>query len=213
MGILKSGILGPMTNKTGPTTGRMYRGMNVVTAAYRKSNKPPTSLQIDVQAKFGLLNNFLSNIENLVKIGFKQFAKRKDPLNVAYSYNFEHAFLSEDTGFRLNYPELVYSRGYILPAESPALQALPAQIEFSWLPQRQSTYCQYTDRATFLVYNPTNGRAVMKALVTDRYAQGYVVDLPQDYLGDTVHCYLSFASADGKLQGDSRYVGAVVCIG
>lgn len=212
MGILKSGIFGPMTNKTGPATGRMYRGTNVITSAYRKSNKPPTSSQIDNQAKFGTLNSFLSNIENLIRIGFKQFAKRKDPLNVAYSYNYDHAFLSTDTEFDLNYPELVYSRGYILPPESPAVFALPAQIEFNWLPQCQSKYCQFADLATFMVYNPTKEHAFKKIGVTDRYEQGYLLDLPKHYLGDSVHCYMSFASKDGKMQGNSMYIGEVLCI-
>jgi hypothetical protein len=212
MGILKSGILGPMTNKTGPVSGRMYRGVNVLSAAHRKSNKPTTALQIDAQAKFGLLNSFLSDIENLVRIGFKQFAKGKDPLNVAYSYNYGYAFLSTATALELNYPELVYSRGYILPPESPAILALPAQIEFNWLPQRQSNHCQFTDLATVMVYNPTKKHAFKKIGITDRYEQGYLMDLPLDYAGDIVHCYMSFASKDGKMQGNSMYLGQVLCV-
>jgi len=213
MGILKSGILGPMTNKTGPVTGRMYRGTNVITSAYRKGNKPPTALQTDNQAKFGMLNSFLSHIENLISIGFKQFAKGKDPLNVAYSYNYDHAFLSEAEGFTLNYPKLVYSRGYILPPECPTILALPTQLEFNWLPQRQSKYCQFTDLATFMVYNPTKAHAFKKIGITDRYEQGYLLDLPKNYIGDTVHCYMSLASKDGKLQGNSMYIGQVLCVG
>jgi hypothetical protein len=35
------------------------------------------------------------------------------------------------------------------------------------------------------------------------------MEIPADHLGDTVHCYISFASANGKLQGDSLYVGEI----
>ena len=73
---------------------------------------------------------------------------------MASSYNYGYAFLSDGEKLRLNYPALVCSRGYVVPAESPGLLALPAQIEFNWLPQRQPAYCQHTDLATFLVYNP-----------------------------------------------------------
>lgn len=212
MGILKSGIIGPIRNKTGPTVSRMHRSTNVVTAAYRISNKPPTASQLEVQGKFGLLSGFLSNIDDLIKIGFKQFSKGKDPVNVASAYNYAHAFLVEETSFTLNYPQLVYSRGYILPAESPVILSLPGQIEFNWLPQRQSMYCQYTDLATFLIYNPAKTYAIKETMVTDRYAQGYMLDLPKEFAGDTVHCYMSFASKDGKLQGNSIYVGQLVCI-
>ncbi|SDL34443.1 hypothetical protein SAMN04487898_117125 [Pedobacter sp. ok626] len=212
MGILKSGIIGPVRNKTGPLVGRMHRSTNVVTAAYRASTKPPTTSQLGAQDKFSLLSSFLSNIDDLIKIGFKQFSKGKDPMNVASAYNYDHAFLATETGFTLNYPQLVYSRGYILPAESPAILPLPKQIEFNWLPQRQSMYCQYTDMATFLVYNPEKGYAISKPLATDRYAQGYLLDLPKEFAGDTVHCYMSFASKDGKLQGNSTYLGQLTCV-
>ncbi|WEK18972.1 MAG: DUF6266 family protein [Candidatus Pedobacter colombiensis] len=212
MGILKSGINGPVRNKTGSSVARMHRNINVVTGAYRKSNKPPTALQLEAQAKFSLLSSFLGSIDDLVKTGFKQYSKGKDPINVASSYNFNHAFLVDGTDFTLNYPELVYSRGYIVPAESPGVLTLPAQIGFNWLPQRQSTYCRYTDLATFLIYNPAKKMAFRRALVTDRYAQGHLLDVPPNFAGDTVHCYMSFASKDGKLQGNSIYVGELICV-
>ncbi len=212
MGILKSGILGPVRIKVGPSVNRVHKNINVVTAAYRKSNKAPTALQLDVQAKLGLLSGFFSQIDDLIRIGFKQYAKGKDPVNVACSYNYDHAFLTDGAVLMLNYPKLVYSRGYIVPAESPGLLALPAQIEFNWLPQRQSAYCQHTDLATFLIYHPERQMAVRKVAITDRYAQGYVLDISPAFAGDTVHCYMSFASKDGKLQGNSVYVGALTCI-
>jgi hypothetical protein len=212
MGILKAGILGPIVNKTGPTTSRMHRGINVATAAYRTKKRPATALQSDSRKKFGLLNGFLRRVEQLISVGFKHFAKGKDPINVAFSYNFEHAFVIGNTGIQLNYPALMYSRGYILAPESPTVLALPAQIEFNWLPQPQSAYCQFTDLATFMVYNPKKKQAFKKVLATDRYAQGYLLDLPQDFIGHKVHCYMSFASKDGKLQGNSIYIGEVTCI-
>lgn len=212
MGILKSGILGPMQNKTGDTVGRMHRDINVITAAYNKSEKPATAAQLQVREKLGMLSNFMSYIDHLIKPGFKQYSKGKDPVNVACSFNYRHAFVSDENGLRLNYPKLMYSRGYILGPESPGLLALPNQIEFNWLPQRQSRYCQHTDMATVLVYNPVKNEFISPAGVTDRYAQGYRLDTPASFSGDTVHCYISFASKDGKQQGNSVYLGELVCI-
>lgn len=212
MGILRSGILGPIVNKTGSTVGRMHRNINVITSLYRENDKPATSAQLKVQQKLGLLSSFLSAIDYLIKPGFKQYSKGKDPLNVAYSYNYDHAFVEDQAGLRLNYPKILYSRGYIVGPESPGLSVLPNQIVFNWLPQRQSRYCQYTDIATVVVYNPDKQTFITAASVADRYAQGYVLDLLTDFVGDTIHCYISFASEDGKLQGNSIYVGELICI-
>ena len=212
MGILKSGILGPMQNKTGSAIGRMHRNINVITGPYRKTNKPATAAQLDVQAKLGMLSSFLNAIDDLIKPGFKQYAKGEDPVNVASSFNYQHAFIKDEAGLRLNYAKLVYSRGYILGPESSGLLALPNKIEFNWLPQRQSKYCQYTDMATVMVYNPVKERFIKLKGVAERYAQGCLFDIPPHFAGDTVHCYISFASKDGKLQGNSTYLGELLCI-
>lgn len=211
MGILKGGILGPMVNKVGNASGRMHRDTNVISTLPRPSNEPPSAAQKEKREKLGLLSSFLSAIDHLIKTGFKHFSKGKDPINVALSYNYDHAFISDESGLRLNYPKIMYSRGYILEPESPGLMALSDQIEFNWLPQRQSKYCQFTDVATFMIYNPAKENFTKRIAITDRYAQGYLFDV-KGWTGDTVHCYMSFASKDGKLQGNSMYVGEVVCI-
>ena len=212
MGILKSGILGPVINKTGPTSGRMHRGQNVISGARKKSKgkKNITSLQLETRVKFALLIDFLSFTKDLTENGFKHFARSKDPANVAYSYNFPHAFLGDKSDFSLNYPELVYSRGYILPPESPAVQIIERSIEFTWLPQRQSIYCQLTDIATFLVYDPIAKRALKNIAVTNRDSQHYRINLPTVCQGHPLHCYMSFQSKDGKLQGNSMYIAEII---
>lgn len=212
MGILKSGILGPIRNKTGNTVARMHRNINVITATYRLSNKPATPAQLEIQEKLGMLSSFLNYIGDLIQRGFKQYSKGKDPINVAYSYNYDHAFVRDETGVKLNYPKLVYSRGYITGPESPTLLALPNQIEFNWLPQRQSKYCQYVDMATVMIYNPVKDEFIYQAGITDRYAQGCLLNIPPTFAGDKVHCYMSFASIDGKLQGNSAYLGELLCV-
>lgn len=212
MGILKSGILGPVYNKTGNTVSRMHKNVNVVTVKYKINNKPATSAQLEVQEKLGMLSSFLSKIDELIALGFKHYAKGKDPLNVAYAYNYADAFLKDEAGLKLNYPKIIYSRGYIVPPESPTVLALPGQIEFNWLPQRQSKYCLHTDLATVLVYNPKKEEFITLVGVTDRYAQGYLLDIPTTYSGNTVHCYMSFTSKEDQLQGNSMYLGELVCV-
>lgn len=211
MGILDSGPFGPFRKKTGAIIGRGHMGQNVITALHHQSTKRPTAKQIESQLKLALLNSFLSKIDVLVDIGFKKQVKHNSPVNAAFSHNYKHAFIKNGEELRLNYPQLVYSIGHIDEPESPVVLALPAQIEFNWLPQNQLAYCQFTDLASFLVYNPAKEMAVTKVGLANRYAQGYLFDLPKGYLGDTVHCYMSFASKDGKLQGNSVYVGAVTC--
>lgn len=148
----------------------------------------------------------MAKIDKLVNTGFKAFVKNNTPVNAAYKYNSDHPF-KQGEHFLLNYPKLVYSRGHVVTPDGIQISSAEGKITFTWLPQKQSTYCQFTDLASFLVYNPEKERAVISQGKVNRYAQNFAMEIPADHLGDTVHYYISFASANGKLQGDSLYVG------
>nr|WP_068888061.1 DUF6266 family protein [Pedobacter panaciterrae] len=216
MGILRSGIFGGFRKKAGPLVGRRGRGKNIITGLHHLSDKVPTKLQQDAKDRFSLLTSFLSTISELVNIGFKHYAKNRRPVNVAHSYNYSNAFVMVDDHYLLNYPKIVYSRGHIETPDSAqvflgnsSLVSEAGSVKFSWLPQGQSVYCQYTDLASFLVYNPEKSKAIIELNVIDRYSLEYSVMLPADFEGDVLHCYMNFASANGKVVGDSVYVGAV----
>jgi len=208
MGILQSGPLGPFRKKTGPLIGRKHRGLNVITSLHHTSKKKPTVKQTEAQYKFGLLNNFLKIIKTVVNPGFAFYAKGQSAVNAAFSYNFDHAFaLDEATGeYQINYPKMVYSRGRVVTPEAPEVSASAGQLRFSWQAQNQSAYCQYTDMASFLVYNPARKKRISFTRAVSRYALGFTLEMPSEYTGEVVHCYMSFSSADGKLQGNSVYV-------
>jgi hypothetical protein len=210
MGILRSGILGPVRNKTGSVVGRMRNNVNVVTGLHKISNKPPTKSQLEAHQKLGLLNGFMQEIDVLVNTGFKYYIKNNSAVNVAVSYNYDHAFLIKGEDIVLNYPQLVYSRGHIVTPESPEVASDAGNITYRWLPQNQSAYCQFTDMASFLVYNAAKKTCVILQNATNRYAQGHTIEMPEGFVGDTLHCYMNFNSADGKKAGGSMYIGAVV---
>ncbi len=209
MGILRSGLLGPFQKKIGSVIGRRHRKQNVITALHTTSHKPFSAAQQDSQFKLGLLNGFLSDIDQLVNMGFKALTKNNSPVNEAFSYNYNHAFVKNGDAFLIDYPKIVYSRGHIVIPEHPQVIFTAGQITFSWLLQKQSAYCQFTDRASFLVYNFSKKRYIIQLNVTSRSAQRHSIEIPPANMGDTFHCYMSFASADGKKNGDSVYVGVI----
>ncbi len=209
MGIAKSGILGPFSKKVGPAIGRIRGNQNVITALYQTRSSTATAQQTVLQKKFGLLNSFLGYIDELVNIGFGQFAKRKSPVNAAYVFNWKHAFVNEGDSLQINYPKIVYSRGHVVTPESVQAANDSEGIAFRWLPQPQSAYCQFSDLASFLVYNHSKQHRILLINKVNRYALEFTVEIPSAYAGDTVHCYMNFTSANGRHTGDSIYVGQV----
>src|SRR5215217_437588 len=165
MGILNTGIFGGFRKKTGPLIGRRSRNQNVITGLHHKSNKPTTEKQLVAQHKFALLNSFLSGITELLNLGFKKHTKNNSTANAAYTYNYPHAFLPQEESWVLNYPALVYSRGHVAGTQGVEITLVQNpdmrhEVVFKWALQAQSEYCQFTDRASFLVYSPTKQRAV-----------------------------------------------------
>lgn len=210
MGIQQSGIIGPFRNKVGPAVGRLHMGQYLLLPLPHPSNKPATARQLEAQVLLGLLNGFLNKIDKLVNPGFKAFTKHNSPVNAAYKYNHKHAFVKDGETWQLNYPKIVYSRGHILAPEGVQVVSAEGKVTFSWPRQNQSAYCQYTDIGSFLVYNPVKKMAIILPAAVNRNVQSFEVQMPVNFPGDVVHCYLSFASANGKMQGDSLYVGEVV---
>ncbi|WEK21421.1 MAG: DUF6266 family protein [Candidatus Pedobacter colombiensis] len=209
MGILKSGILGGFRKKLGPAIGRRHMGQNLISALPHKSTKPATSKQLETQVKLGLLNGFLSTIDKLVNIGFNQYVKHNTEVNAAFSYNYKHAFVKDGEAWLINYPKIIYSRGHIVAPEMPQLVMEGEKITFRWLPQNQSAYCQFTDLASFLVYCPSEGSAIILLNAVNRYAKSYTIEIPAHYFNQTLHCYMNFNSGNGKIVGDSVYVGVL----
>lgn len=209
MGILDSGISGGFRKKIGPNIGRRHMGQDLVLPLYHPTTKKPTQAQLSECARFGLLNSFLRDIAGLVEPGFKKQPKKKrSPKNAAFSYNYGHAFLPDGEGWALNYPALLYSRGEICTPDGLTISRNGDLVSFNWPPQPQSSYCQFSDLASFLAYCPEKRLVLAERNASRRDALVYELELPEGFSG-VLHCYMSFASADGKLVGDSVYAGQV----
>ncbi len=210
MGILSTGILGSFRNKTGAVIGRRHRGQDIMTSLYRVNGTPKegTAKQKESRFKFSTLNIFLNNISELVNAGFKKLAKGGNPVNTAYSYNYGHAFIVNEVEIKLNLPQLVYSKGNVEGPESLQMVSQDGHITMNWLEQPQSLFCQGSDTANFLIYNETTGDSAYFLNYCDRSGLKASLDVSPD-IDQEVHCYMSFASADGKMQGNSIYLGLI----
>lgn len=214
MGIIKSGILGPMINKTGSVIGKIHKGQNVITGISKKlkRRKKKTESQITSRVRFGKLNSFLSDIKSLVTVGFKKMVKHNTAANAAYSYNFDHAFITVNGRLELNYPKLVYSIGDVEGPESPVLVTENGFLNISWFNMPQSINCQYSDLATVLVYEPIEPDNVFFTETCKRSDLNVILDVSH-FIGKSLHCYICFASADGKHEGSSVYLGLIEVAG
>jgi len=215
MGIQDNGAFGGFRGKTGPLVGRRVKGRNVISALPHPSNHPKQAAQLTQNLKHRLLTALLSELLVLVRVGFKDFAKRGTSSNAAYSYNYGRIFKVVEGQVSLDFPKLVFSRGSVATPNCASAARVDdtdgnTSIAFSWLAERESQFNRVTDLATFLVFNEDNwsGPVVVQDAVS-RSALGYVVGIPGLSGAERLHCFMSFKSADGKLVGDSVYAAEV----
>lgn len=213
MGFLSGGPYYHLTGRTGNNVGRVVRGKNVFSMRPAKSSTPPTVLQLNQQNKWRLVVQWLRRLGGILNVGFASYDSEMSPRNAALSYNLANAVTGVAPNYAIDYGKVVFSRGVLDLPESIAVSAAAgAKLDFSWAAPIGDSNALGTDKATFLVYNPIRDKFVTLKGVILRSALTYSMQLPPDFTGNAVECWLSFGSEDAKLISDSFYVGQVSVI-
>ena len=208
MAILKHGILGPVSNKVGTVIGRNFRGLNVITQLYNTSQKPATVGQKLENNRLTMLSSFLSDAQWVIVPGFTKTAKAgQSALNAAYSYNYPNAFIEENDALSINFPKIVFSRGPVEQPNCATVKMEGNQIIFNWLAQAENKYNRHDDHTSFLIHSANWPHMIILQHTVTRSSLRFEFELPETRLGDTLHCFMLFSNRNGKLIGNSEYIG------
>lgn len=210
MGIIRNGILGGFRKKVGSISGAFWRDLNVIKSLPRKSNKPPTQMQLDQRVKFGLVTAFLSTMSEFIEEGYGTDGGSTSAMNDAVAYHLKNAVTGLGPNFTLDYTKLRFSKGKLsVPSVYTVDTAAPASVDFNWtLDGADNKYKDATDVINVLAYNPTKNQFVSLRAAAPRSALNYSLPLPLDFVGDSVHCFFSFTSTKKKKQHSrSVYIG------
>jgi len=213
MGIIRKGILGGFSKKTGPLVGAIYRKQNVIKMVPVKSAKAPTQPQLEQRLKFGMVSSFLCQISELVNTGFASGKGNPGPMQKAIAFNLANAIDSSSPDSNLDLKRIRFSNGKLALPDHTAIEALPGcKVEFSWLDEgAEDEYRAPGDSCSWLVYNPLKGNFIYQINGSTRMEKFYVLQLPEDHAGDRVYCYLRFNSVKNKrLVSKSMFVGTAL---
>lgn len=213
MGIQPKGAFGGFRNKTGPLVGHLVNGQNVITSVPNKSSKPPTLKQLDQRMRFGLVTSYLSWMSALIEPGFQGQEEKQSPMNRAVQYNLRYAVTGISPNFSIDHAKMVYSLGKCPLPAAPIVEALVgAKANFSWGASFLNKYGKITDLVNVVVYHPEKNLFVILEGAADRSELNFSLQLPADFIGDTVYCYLNFVSLSGKLASNSKYLGQMLVV-
>ncbi|WP_285054546.1 DUF6266 family protein [Pedobacter ginsengisoli] len=211
MGKLTGGIDYDMIGRTGNHVGRRVKGVNIISMRPAKSNRPPTQLQLNQRIQFGLITSWLSWISSFIKIGFQNYDADKSPMNAAVGYNLEKAITGVAPNYTIDYEKAAFSRGVLAKAMNLVMATTEdAQLDFTWEVSTNSMPGAATDKAVFIVYNPSKQEFVMSGTGPVRSTLSYDMALPSNFSGDNVQVWMVFVSADGKKVSDTQFIAATV---
>jgi len=212
MGLIEEGMFGAFRKRTGKLVGARWRNLDVIRTLPRKSNKPPTQAQLDQQLRFALITSFFSRISNLIDAYFGKGNSTPTQMNLAVSYHLKEAITGVSPSFTLDYSKVRFSIGTLESSGTLAAASVTAaKIDFTWQDDGEDNKLKdATDMVNVLIYNPTKDKFVVRMKAAPRSALTYSLQLPPNFSGDSVHCFISFTSVLKKqLHSRSEYLGLV----
>ena len=213
MGKLTGGIDYDMIGKTGNHVGRRVKGENIISMKPAKSNRPPSPLQYDQRLRFGLITSWVRSLLSVLEIGYKEYTSEMSAYNMAVSENMKYAVTGVSPNFMIDYAEARFSKGVLRKlSDAEVANGVGAVIDFTWTSVIGQSYSKATDQVGVVVYNPVKDEFVALMNAAVRSAEEYELQLPLDWTGDPVHCWVLVVSADGKLVSDTLYVGQLTVI-
>lgn len=210
MARISKGILGGFVGRVGTVIGSERNGQYIISSIPKKSTKTPTDAQMSQREKFGVAVGFLQPINQLLKLGYKSSDPRLSSFNVAMSYFIQNSITGAMDNYMVDYPNVLISRGALSPAFNAVGTSIdPATLKINWSVLAVSGLSYPNDQTICLVYSPSKSMAIISNVNALRSTGELSVVLPDDFSGDTVHCWIGFLSSDKKERSTSSYAGEV----
>ncbi len=216
MGKLLKGANGPFSGKVGTVVGYMWGDLAVIRARPKTRKKSFSDKELNQQARFALMNQFLIPAKNLLNISFAHLAYRMNGFNKAFSYNVKAAIAGQSPDLSIDYPRVLLSRGDLTNVEAMAVTSpSPTTLQFTWRDNSGTGKALKTDQLFVAVFIPGKNYWFYKLNVAMRQTGNYSLDitsLTEDisvFYGKPLHSYVGFIAGDGKDASDSMYTGLV----
>lgn len=213
----RGSILGDLSGKIGTVVVYRYRNLDLGRSTPRKVMET-SAAQADQRCLFGGVSEFFSLVNLNVSVFERGYQLRLKEhftaYNAAISYHVKHAVVGEYPNYQIDISKLRFSRsirstenGYRL--NFTASEGRKAEISWELNPYREKT-TQLDDKAVIVFYyTKANERIEVISADVRRSALQYNQLFSDRLVGEDLHCWVFFTSANGKLVSETEYLGAI----
>lgn len=214
MGTFSKGILGRFKGLVGTVVGSKWKGRTVMRSRQEPRTKGSFSQkQLEQQAKFSLMINFLQQLKPLLNQTFDRSPKSMTGFNKALSYNIVQAIAGNFPAFTIDYARVQLSQGSLPGVVSPTCSSTVAgKLVFTWPDNSNGSELNASELASDLVYLAIYSQEINQWVyglgAAQRDAETATLQV-KGFTGRPVHTYLGFISFDGSKVSNSFYTGIV----
>jgi hypothetical protein len=212
MGTIEGGVLGGFNGKVGAVIGSHWKGKAVMRGKSTAKKGKSSALQLEQQAKFTLMVNFLQAIVDFLNISYKKAAIQMSGFNKALSANIQFAVTGTYPDFTIDYPKVQLSKGGLPNVAAPtAASTVAGKLAFTWTDNSNIRQALSSDMAYVAAYNEELKHWIINDAAAARNAGTFVLDVT-GYSGKPLQTYIGLMSADGKKTSATIYTGAVTVL-
>jgi hypothetical protein len=212
MGTISGGVLGGFNGKVGAVIGSHWKGKAVMRGRSTAKRAKSSALQLEQQAKFTLMVNFLQAIVDFLNISFKKAAVQMSGFNKALSANIQFAITGTYPDFVIDYSKVQLSKGSLPNVVAPtAASTVAGKLAFTWADNSNIKGALSSDVAYVAAYNEELKHWILNDDAAARNSGTFVLDAT-GYSGKPLQTYIGFMSADGKKASASIYTGVVTVL-
>lgn len=213
MARFKNGINGGFSGKIGSLVGIESNGKQYGRSLPTKSKKPATQAQELQRQKFRLIRAWLMPLLELINIGYRLVTGAKTPMNAAISYHLKEAVAEQKGGLVVDFSKVVLSRGELIVSWVLEVLCLADRLlHIKWTSGFENAFCKATDRASFVVYNPSKDQFATFEAAALRSDGEVSLQLPQGFENDMVHTWMHYVDEPGDRVSTSVYLGKMVVV-
>jgi hypothetical protein len=204
MAVLKHGINGPFSGKVGTVVGTTWKGIDII----RSRPKPPTEFsdpQLANQMRMKMVQNFLRQLIEPLRIGFRDDYILPAAYHSAVSYHKKFAFGGEYPNFFINLPDVKIARGVLWIPEVITIENDDAHIQLSWSASVEGN-ARHDDQLLVVLWDEA-GKAAQYSLQAYRSAGQFIWEPTSQSSG--CHVWAAFVRQDRSMQSESMYLGVL----
>lgn len=208
MAKLNSGILGGISGTVGNVVGGRWRGIDYIRSKPASVKNPNTEAQQQQRMRFKLVIQLLRKISPLVNIGLRNGSNNQTSMNRAMSLNIKEAVTGTFPDLEIDWEKLIFSQGNLATGSNASADlSVAGTVTITWQNSQGASNSSDTDGAIVLLSNTDRDEVVYNLYGASRVDGQVDVDIPQEWTGENIACYLSFRSETGKDVADNQFLG------